>query len=207
MQNTWQGLTNFHWYKFVNHPCSSPLKLLGGKVAPMCIIPCRSNQNSLSLSSVIIYLKALWKLTYHQALFDSLERHTRKPFKSQLSDLLCLEKCWLPIAFRILNSQAVPRTGCCSCGITTGTGLRLTAQSKQQDSCGRAALRASLLPRQLPGEPSCAGAPLLLPDAHPSASCSQAFRSLHVLGTWGLLKVKRSNDRCGQSQSQAGTVS
>lgn len=118
---------------------------------------------------MVIYLKALRKLTYHQALFVSLETHTGKPFKSQLADLLWLDKVLTPHCF-----QDTQLTGC------PKDGMHVVLKGKRQDSCGRLALRASLFHRELPGEPSCAGATLLLPDTY-CASCAQAHRSLHVL--------------------------
>lgn len=91
-----------------------------------------------------------------------------------------------------------------SSGSTTGAGLRLRTQSKQQDSCGRPALRASLLQRQLPGEPSHAGAPLLLPGSYPSASCAGPC-PFWPPRTEGCPRSDTTNDRGGQGQAQAGT--
>lgn len=93
---------------------------------------------------MIIYLKALWKLTYHQALFDSLERHTRKPFKSQLSDLLCLDevlspRCFQDTAHRLCWGQDVHSSGS-TMGNRSGTDCtRQRAgrlwQASSTDSC------------------------------------------------------------------------
>lgn len=59
---------------------------------------------------------------YHQALFDSLERHTGKPFKSQLSDLLFLDKVLTPHCF-----QDTQLTGCSE----DGMHIALEAQQAQ----------------------------------------------------------------------------
>lgn len=129
----------------------------------MCIIPCRSNQNRLSLSSMIIYLKALWKLTYHQALFDSLERHTGKPFKSQLSVLLFLDRVLTPHCF-----QDTQLTGCPEDGMHTALEAQQAQVSGWEHRANSRTAVAGLPSEPAPSRDSCQESPAML---EPLYSC------------------------------------
>lgn len=50
---------------------------------------------------------------YHQALFDSYERHTGKPFKSQLHKLLCLVEVLPPHCFQVTQLTDSPKDRMC----------------------------------------------------------------------------------------------
>lgn len=95
---------------------------------------------------------------YDQALFDSYERHSGKPFKSQLHDLLCLDKVLTPHCFQVTQLTGSPKDG---------MYVALEAQQEHiwdwlhkadcRTAVGMPALRANLLCMELPNKPNCAG--------------------------------------------------